>query len=103
VQSNKKNSNKKLYGGLIRIPKDVSLALEEIAKAEYRSIPGQLEKILREDSQILSGLSNKKKVKDTKNSETLKKSRLMRLPLDIINTIDIIAKSNIRTVPARKK
>ena len=45
------SKKKKNYGKLVRIPEDVWHALEIIAEKEYRSIPQQVEKYLRENPQ----------------------------------------------------
>ncbi len=45
--------SKKDYGRMMRIPEDVWFALDTISKNNYRSIPQQLEKILREQTEII--------------------------------------------------
>jgi len=94
-----KSKNKKDYGRPIRILEDICLALEIIAKKGYRSIPQQVDKFLRENSEIKKNISvenKKKKKKDLK--ERYDDYNITRVLKSTMKKIAIIAENNNRSI-----
>ena len=90
--------SKKDNGKLIRIPEDVWFALDTISKNNYRSVPQQLEKILREQPDIKHSIVKDKKKKREKPKETITDYKVTKIPNNTMNKIAIIAEKNIRTI-----
>ncbi len=91
------SNKKKNYGKLIRIPDDIWTALDIIAEKEYRSIPQQLEKFLREHSEIKKNIPKVKKKKKNEIKERYDGYSMIRVQQSTMKRIAINAEKNNRT------
>ena len=83
---------------MLRIPEDVWLALDTISKNNYRSIPQQLEKILRELPDVKRSIVKGKKKKSDKPKEITTDFNMTRIPTNTMKKVAIIAEKNMRTM-----
>ena len=91
------SNKKKDYGRLVRIPDDVYLALEIICEMEYRSIPQQVEKFLRENPEINKHIHKVKKKKKNEIKERYDGYSMIRVQKSTMKRIAINAEKNNRT------
>ncbi len=91
------SNKKKDYGRLVRIQDDVYLALEIICEKEYRSIPQQVEKFLRENPEINKHIHKVKKKKKNETKERYNGYSMIRVQKSTMKRIAINAEKNNRT------
>ena len=91
------SNKKKNYGKLIRIPDDIWTALDIIAEKEYRSIPQQVEKFLRENPEIKKHIPKVDKKEKNEIKERYDGYSMIRVQKSTMKRIAINAEKNNRT------